>query len=78
MAFTNIYNVLLAAFPHMTHFSVRSYSSIDGGSVGLDDGDEHIQYELTIHRSKNRDRKFIARSPEECLGTAVEFAAFGL
>ena len=78
MAFTDIYNVLLAAFPHMTHFSVRSYSSIDGGSVGLDNGDEYIQYELTVHRSKNGDRKYQARSPEECVGSAVQFAVFGI
>ena len=78
MRFTEIYNVLAAAFPHMTHFSVRAHSTIDGGAVGLDNGDEHIAYKLTVHRSKGGDREYTARSPEECVGSAVQFAAFGL
>jgi len=78
MSFTDIYNVLAAAFPHMTRFSVRAFSAIDGGNVGLDNGDEHILYELTVHRSKDGDRQFSARSPEACIGMAVQFAAYGI
>ena len=76
MVFTDICNVLSAAFPKLESFSVRPFSTIDGGSVGLDNGQEYIHYELTIVRTYGGNRKFEARSPEECVAMAVHFAMF--
>jgi len=76
MGFTDICNVLHAAYPMLESFAVRTFSSIDGGNVGLDNGEEYIRYELTIVRPDGCIRKYEARSPEECVANAVHFAMF--